>query len=130
MHAHNIDSLIPRLPLLALENHPSRSEMESAFFNLGSFDDGSAFLGKWSGETPWELHPEGDEFLLILEGNLLVTLLTENYTKETLLDKGTTCIIPRAVWHRTKADYPVTLLAILGSQHGAVSFASDPRVFG
>ncbi|MEM9274931.1 MAG: cupin domain-containing protein, partial [Cyanobacteria bacterium P01_F01_bin.143] len=103
-------------------------EIESAFVNLGSFDQGSVFLGKWCGQTPWEFHPDGDEFLLILEGNLLVTLLKDDYSQEILMDKGSTCIIPRAIWHRSRADFPVTLLAIIGSQHGAVSFAQDPRV--
>lgn len=130
MQTYNLEALIPELSLLALENNPTPAEMESSFLNLGSFDDGSVFLGKWSGQTPWELHPDGDEFLLVLEGNLLVTLLVEDYTQEILVDRGTTCIIPRAVWHRSRADSPVTLLAIIGSQHGAVSRALDPRGSG
>ncbi|MGD1917578.1 MAG: cupin domain-containing protein [Pleurocapsa sp.] len=128
MHTHNLEALIAHIPLLDLENNPTQVEMESSFMNLGSFDDGSVFLGKWSGQTPWELHPDGDEFLLILEGNLIVTLLQEDCSQEILVDKGTTCIIPREVWHRTQADSPVTLLAIIGSRHGAVSVAKDPRI--
>ena len=127
MQIYNLEALIPKLSLLALENNPTQTEIESAFLNLGSFDNGSVSLGTWSGQTPWELHPDGDEFLLILKGSLLVTLLKDDYSQEILMDKGTTCIIPRGVWHRSRADSPVTLLAIIGSQHGAVSFACDPR---
>lgn len=128
MKTHDIQALITQLPLLALNNNPSQAEIESSFINLGLFDSGCVSLGKFSGETPWELHPDGDEFIFILDGKLIVTLLDTDNSQEIIVNQGNSCIIRRNVWHRNRADSPVTLLAVMASQHGGVSFAEDPRV--
>lgn len=128
MKTHDIQALITQLPLLNLNNSPSQAEIESSFFNLGLFDSGFVSLGKWCGKTPWELHPDGNEFIFILDGKLIVTLLDTDNSQQIIVEKGNSCIVPRNVWHRTQADFPVTLLAVIASQHGGVTFAEDPRV--
>ncbi|MGD1918868.1 MAG: cupin domain-containing protein [Pleurocapsa sp.] len=129
MEICQITTAIDRLRLIDL-NQPKQADsidVRSSFINLGDFDGGSVSLIKYAGETPWERHADGDEFLLLLDGELKVTLLEEAAT-EFLLTKGATCIIPRNVWHRSLADPQATLLALIASEHGPVSTAEDPRI--
>ncbi|MEL6493529.1 MAG: cupin domain-containing protein [Cyanobacteria bacterium J06623_7] len=128
MEIYQITTAIERLKLIDL-NQPEQidsTNMGESFIDLGNFDGGSVSLIKYAGETPWERHVDGDEFFLLLDGELQVTLLEETAT-EFLLTKGDTCIIPRNVWHRSKAASQVTLLALIASEHGPVSTAEDPR---
>ena len=129
MEIHQIAKVIDRLKLIDLNQQEQADSIDvrSSFVNLGSFDNGSVSLIKYAGETPWERHADGNEFFLLLEGELLVTLLEET-TTEFLLTKGDICIIPRNVWHRSKSDSQVTLLALIASEHGPVSTAEDPRI--
>ncbi|PSB09519.1 hypothetical protein C7B62_12975 [Pleurocapsa sp. CCALA 161] len=129
MEIFKIPTLLDRLPLIDLNRIESEAaaEVRSSFINLGEFDRGTATLIKYAGETPWERHVDGDEFFYLLEGELRVTLLTEDM-QEFVLTSGDTCIVPRNVWHRSKADSQVTLLALIASEHGAVSYAEDPRI--
>ena len=131
MEIFKIPTLLDRLPLIDLNkiNSENSAEMRSRYINLGEFDRGSVSLIKYAGETPWERHVDGDEFFYLLEGELRVTLLTED-SQEFILTKGDTCIVPRNVWHRSKADSQVTLLALIASEHGPVSYAEDPRISG
>ena len=129
MEIYQISTEIDRLELIDL-NQPEQAdsvEVRSSFTNLGDFDGGSVSLIKYAGETPWERHADGDEFFLLLDGELKVTLLEETVT-EFVLTKGDTCIVPRNIWHRSKADPQVTLLALIASEHGPVSTAEDPRI--
>ena len=128
MEIFKIATLLDRLPLIDLNRilQGDFAEMESSYINLGEFDRGSVSLIKYAGETPWDRHVDGDEFFYLLEGELRVTLLQEN-PQEFVLTTGDTCIVPRNVWHRSKADFQVTLLALIASNHGPVSYDQDPR---
>ncbi|MBE9045856.1 cupin domain-containing protein [Pleurocapsales cyanobacterium LEGE 10410] len=129
MKIFKIPMLLDRLPLIDLNqaNSKDSADVRSSFIDLGEFDRGSVSLIKYAGETPWERHVDGNEFFYLLEGELRVTLLREDL-QEFVLTKGDTCIVPRNVWHRSKADSQVTLLALIASEHGAVSYAEDPRI--
>ncbi len=59
----------------------------------------------------WEIHPDGDELLLVTNGQLEVEMVTQSYNgedtvpenvnKETaILHDGELLIIPKAHWHR------------------------------
>lgn len=44
------------------------------------------------------------------------------------LNKDDVFIVPAGVWHRSCAEQPVTLLSVLASTHGPVSYAKNPKV--
>ncbi|MEL6492342.1 MAG: cupin domain-containing protein [Cyanobacteria bacterium J06634_6] len=125
--AQSLSQTIQTLVPLDLSQSPTSAQFRTAFCELGKMDQGSASVGTWRGQTPWEYHAEGDEFLLVLQGQVTVTLLTDEAEKEYALVKDSVFIVPARVWHRSRAERPVTLLSVLASSHGPVSFAEDPR---
>jgi hypothetical protein len=50
-------------------------EARAAFAVLAPFRDGSIFAGSFSGETPWERHPKGDELVHVLAGAATLTVM-------------------------------------------------------
>jgi mannose-6-phosphate isomerase-like protein (cupin superfamily) len=70
--------------------------------------------------THWEMHPAGEEILVLLEGELV--MLFEGAEGETRhpMFAGTTVIVPAGIWHRALVDRPTRLLAITygaGTEH-------------
>jgi len=127
MNIQPLDQILPTLVPLDLELPPTADSFRDAFCELGKVDGGSASVGTWHGQTPWEYHEEGDEFLHVLSGEVTVTLLVDDDRKTYRLGPNSIFIVPASVWHRSYAQSPVTLLSVLASSHGPVSYAEDPR---
>lgn len=123
----NLDQIIPTLIPLNLQEHLSPEKFRESFADLGTVDQGSASVGIWVGRTPWECHEQGDEFLYVLAGEVEITLIEDDQNKRYNLTQDSAFIIPARLWHQSYAEQPVTLLSVLASPHGHVSFAEDPR---
>jgi len=82
---------------------------------------------KITSKMTWERHPDGDELLHILDGEVEVTLLTDNGSVHVTVGAGSIFVVPRGVWHRQTPQPVATVLAALPTDHGPVSFADDPR---
>jgi mannose-6-phosphate isomerase-like protein (cupin superfamily) len=74
----------------------------------------------------WERHPDGDELLYILEGELDMTLLRESTSELASLQPGSLFVVPKGVWHRPYAKTDVRLLYITPPRT-ETSTAEDPR---
>jgi mannose-6-phosphate isomerase-like protein (cupin superfamily) len=60
----------------------------------------------------WEMHPEGDELLILASGSLSVEF-RERETKRTApLPPRAAFIVPAGIWHRIIVDEPSVLLVI------------------
>ncbi|MEO1590567.1 MAG: cupin domain-containing protein [Cyanobacteria bacterium J06632_22] len=127
MNIQSLDQILQTLLPLDLAEPPTPDRFHESFDDLGQIDRGSAAVGIWHGQTPWEFHKEGDEFLLVLQGEVVITLLVDGVEKVYSLVKDSVFIVPAKVWHRSQAQHPVTLLSVLASPHGPVSYADDPR---
>ena len=71
----------------------------------------------------WEMHPAGQEILILLEGEL--TMLFDAGAGETRhpMAAGTTLIVPAGIWHRALIDRPTRMMAITygaGTAHRAI----------
>jgi mannose-6-phosphate isomerase-like protein (cupin superfamily) len=130
MKAHDIRAVLNAAPKLTLTANTTAEEAAVAFPQLASFDKGWVTVGRFSGQTPWECHPESDELLHVLDGELEVTLLTEEESVQVTVAAGSVFVVPRGLWHRQLARSTVTLFAALAADHGPVSFAEDPRQEG
>lgn len=107
----------------------SLGEME--FREIASFNEGGVgvFWSEAGGPSPWEMHPDCDEMLQVLEGEIEVEILPGNggAGEKTLVTDGEMIVIPRSCWHRqtllrrTKELY----LTPGRSEH---SMEDDPRV--
>jgi mannose-6-phosphate isomerase-like protein (cupin superfamily) len=70
--------------------------------------------------TNWEMHPAGDEILVMLEGKATFVLDFADHVREIALSAGRLLVIPKGVWHTAKVSEPARLLAITagsGTQH-------------
>jgi len=68
----------------------------------------------------WEIHPSGDEVLILLEGNL--QFVFERADGEDIFDvvAGSTLIIPAGTWHRARAQRNARMIFItfgVGTTH-------------
>jgi len=98
----------------------------AAFPRLATFNSGAIYVGRFSGQTPWERHLEADELLHVLEGAVDITLLTDDGPTQVSVSAGSVFVVPRGLWHRQEARPSVTLLAAT-PDNSEVSAADDPR---
>ena len=54
----------------------------------------------------WEMHPGGDEILVLLSGRLDLVLDAEGGERIVELRAGRTCIVPAGVWHTARVREP------------------------
>lgn len=89
----------------------SRLAMFSGYWQpkiIGRMNDYDLKVVKLQGEFVWHSHPETDEFLLVLEGDMQI----EFRDGVTPLRKGQMCIVPRGVEHQPSAASECHVLLI------------------
>lgn len=101
--------------------------VRAASKELGRFDKGVATLTRMRGQSPWERHAKGEELFYVVSGGVSFRLLTKSAERTVAVPKGGVFIVPRGVWHRSRAQRGTTVLVVRGSEHGPVTFADDPR---
>jgi uncharacterized cupin superfamily protein len=101
MNAHDIRAVLAQLP-----------EGATAFTKLTAFNGGGVFLGRFSGQSPWECHPSGDELVHILDGEVEITVRDSTNPVQATLTTGSVFVVPRGRWHRQNAPTTVTLLSV------------------
>lgn len=76
--------------------------------------------GDWGN---WEMHPEGEEFVYLLEGDIEFRLeLPEGVVARRITGRGAV-VVPRGVWHTAKVFQPSRMFFITmgaGTQHRPV----------
>lgn len=61
----------------------------------------------------WEMHPAGDEVVILLSGRATFILDTkEGYRDVSLESSGTYIVVPREMWHTAKTDRPTRMIFI------------------
>lgn len=68
----------------------------------------------------WEMHPEGDEFVYLLAGDIEFQLETPEGLVTRRIDGRGAVVVPRGVWHTAKVFKPARMFFITrggGSQH-------------
>ena len=76
---------------------------EMEFRPLGEFNDGGVgvFWSTAGGPSPWEMHPDCEELLHVIEGEIDVEILPiEGPSKTHTVEAGSYLIVPRGMWHR------------------------------
>jgi quercetin dioxygenase-like cupin family protein len=129
MKAHDIRAALSDAPELTITSSTTGEEAEAAFPQLASFNEGGVFVGRYSGRPPWERHPQADELLHVLDGEVDVTVLTDDGPVHVTVRAGSIFVVPRGLWHRPVARAAATLLSAT-PKPTEVSFAEDPRRAG
>jgi len=70
--------------------------------------------------STWECHPEGEEFILQLDGSLALWLEQDGRIEERNLQAGEFIIVPRAVWHTAEKTEPGKALFITPGKGTAI----------
>jgi mannose-6-phosphate isomerase-like protein (cupin superfamily) len=75
------------------------------------------FDGDWPN---WEMHPEGDEFVYLLEGAVDMLLELDGAVGTVALQGRGAVVVPRGVWHTAKVRAPSRMLHVTrgaGTRH-------------
>lgn len=80
--------------------HPVAGFWESVDGNpeiLGTLVGGYVSTEDW---PHWEMHPAGEEVLVLTEGRMTLILDEPGGERRVEMTPGSTCVVPRGVWHR------------------------------
>jgi mannose-6-phosphate isomerase-like protein (cupin superfamily) len=104
------------------------AERGGAFARLAPYRDSAINVAKFSGEGPWERHPNGDEIVQIVDGATTFHIMTADGPQSLALEAGMVVIVPQGAWHRFEAPDGVSLMTTTPqpTQHLTVA-VDDPR---
>ena len=97
--------------------------------DLAPFNDAAfgMYRADHADASSWELHPDTDELLMVLQGSVTVEILTDTDRIRLALTAGQFTIVPKAHWHRhTEARGVVEMFFTPGAT--MTSTADDPRI--
>lgn len=126
MKAQDIQAILRDVPELRIGATTTAEEAAAAFPLLAAFNNGGVYAGRFGGLSPWECHPSGDELVHVLEGEVEVTVLSNEGAETVTVKAGSIFVVPRGVWHR-QLPRPSVLLLTVTPKPTDVSLAEDPR---
>ena len=114
MRAHDVRAILADLPKMEFQ--------ELARFNQGHV----GVFWCTAGTSPWERHPDDDELLHVLEGEVEIIVMSDDGPTPTLVRAGSCFVVPRGLWHRHHVPEKLLELYVTPgrSEH---STADDPR---
>ena len=127
MESHDPRSVMSGLRPLRITRETSEEEAMSAMRMVAPFNQCMLGIARFAGQTPWERHPDGDELLHILEGEVELTLLSDGSQTAATARAGSIVVVPRGLWHRQQAPDGATLFFATPAQGTEASWADDPR---
>lgn len=61
----------------------------------------------------WEVHPKGDEFVILVSGNVdMVLALDEGDSTVKMSEPGSFIIVPRGIWHTARVHGPTQMMFV------------------
>jgi len=124
--ANIMEQVALKTPIKGRGAHTTEAEVDAAFTALADFRDGGVFVGSFSGDSGWEIHPKGDEIVQILDGATQLTIMHADGPEIFDLRAGMLLVVPKGHWHRFSSDNGVTVLTAT-PQPTMHTFAEDPR---
>ena len=86
------------------------TEVDKAFRILGKTNESTIYAGSFSGKSAWERHPNGDEFIQVINGQAIITIMQGAQKRQLNMEGGSGTIVPRGCWHQFISENGVTLL--------------------
>jgi quercetin dioxygenase-like cupin family protein len=127
LSARSIANALKKVPELIITDETTGADADAAVAPLGSFGEWQLGAMRYTGQTPWERHPDADELLYAIDGEVDVTVMTHDGPVERTLQKGSIFVCPQGLWHRQNAR-KATMLYGTVIKTSEISFAEDPRV--
>ncbi|WP_424947739.1 cupin domain-containing protein [Candidatus Spongiihabitans sp.] len=91
---------------------PESNDIDDAFCVLSDYRDGGIFLAYYAGNSEWERHTEGDELVMVLEGETSLFVLGKNGERKSILKQGEIFVVPQGMWHRFESPTAVKIMTI------------------
>lgn len=105
MKAYSLDEA-----LKTSNGQPVDGDRTGHFWEMAPFEGGSTWIGKWQGQSPWERHAQGDEFLHVLKGEVEVVILSNDGKTSKRVSQGNIFVVPKNHWHKQIARSEVVVL--------------------
>src|SRR5437879_13660057 len=86
------------------------ADRKGAFARLAPYRDSAINAAKFSGEGPWERHPNGDEIVQAVDGATTFHLMTEDGPQSFALKAGMVVIVQQGAWHGVEAAGGATVM--------------------
>lgn len=128
MEGHDTRALLATLATLRVSRETTDDDAIAAVRPLGMLDQSLLGMTRFVGQTPWEVHPAGDELLVVLEGSVEVTIrAADGRDTRFPLATGGVCVVPKGLWHHQHAPDGVSLLFATPIEGSSTSWDDDPR---
>ena len=128
LREHDLRAALREVPHLTITDATTGEDADAAMRNVAKIGNLTLGVMSYTGQTPWERHPDGDELLLVLDGELEVTALTDDGPVKRTLRAGEAFVCPQGLWHRQYAEKSVSMLYGTPTATSEISMADDPRV--
>jgi len=123
----DLPAALRELPAVAITCATTEAEANAAVREVGRLEDRLLGVMRFSGTTPWERHPDGDELLHVLDGEVDVTVLTDDGPVAVVVPAGSLFVCPRGLWHRQTPRAAATVFFATPTATSEASWADDPR---
>ena len=90
----------------------SPEESADAFATLADYRDGGIFVGHYAGNSAWERHANGDEIVMVIEGETTLYLLEDDEERAARMVKDEPFVVPRNTWHRFETPKGVKIMTV------------------
>src|SRR5208337_239605 len=100
LQEHDLRAALREVPHLNITAETTEAKADAAVRHIAKIGNLTIGVMSYTGLTPWERHPDGDELLLALDGELDLTVLTDNGSVTRKLSAGEAFVCPQGLWHR------------------------------
>jgi PhnB protein len=128
LQERDLHAALRAVPHLNITANTTGEDAYAAVRNVAKIGNLTLGVMSYTGRTPWERHPDGDELLLALDGELEVTTLTDDGPVTRKLRAGEAFVCPQGLWHRQFAQKSVSMLYGTPIDTTENSTAEDPRI--
>ena len=106
----------------------SEEELNGAFGVLQETRESGMFIAKFTGESAWERHPNGDELVQVLAGRTKVTVIAEDGPQTLEMTADMAIVVPRGAWHKFQAETEVQLMTMTAMPTEHCTVDTPPEV--
>ena len=87
-------------------------QLGPAFARLADSQMGAVFIGHYAGDSQWERHAHGDEYVAVVDGETEMTMIVDGADITNTMTAGQFVIVPQGTWHRFHTPVGVKVMTI------------------
>lgn len=110
---HSIERALSQLTFLP-DRRPDTPPDASAdaFATLADYRDGGIFVAHYAGNSQWERHGQGDEIVMVVEGETTLFILENGTETSHQLRAQELIVVPQGLWHRFETPVGVKIMSV------------------